>query len=75
MAKILKIAVIENADTVKVLLQGIIFENTKISLLIVFYIAFKISTKKKEILSLEWGSELKSAKRRVGFSNKKCNKE
>lgn len=75
MAKILKIAVIENADTVKVLLQGIIFENTKISLLIVFYIAFKISTKKKEISSLEWGSELKSAKRRVGFSNKKCNKE
>jgi hypothetical protein len=75
MAKTLKIAVIENADTVKVLLQGIIFEKTKFLLLIVFYIAFKISTKKKEIASLEWGSELKSAKRRVGFSNQKCNKE
>jgi hypothetical protein len=75
MAKTLKIAVIENADTVKVLLQGIIFEKTKFLLLIVFYIAFKISTKKKEIASLEWGSELKSVKRRVGFSNQKCNKE
>lgn len=54
---------------------GTMFDKVKFSLLKAFHIAFKISTKKKGMSSLELSNNLNYAKKHVGNLNGKYNKQ